>query len=355
VLLQPDIDELVSTHNAYRSRHLGFTPVAWQQSIADQVSLWLTAKNCPVDGSSRSSTQYAALATEGENLYANVALVGGNAGAIGAWYNEIPFYNFAAPPGITAYKAQHFMQLVWVSSTNIGCGTCSNGATNVLVCRYSSRVSGLPQLNINPVGSVGCPTTNPCLNGGSCVDGTNSSYYSCVCAGGYSGVACASPPITLDTQIVANYRSRVPAISLSWNAKIVPLVATWCSVGDVPDYSNVIRNMGAASLPTSEGIAVASASFAAKFSPPTNYQIGCSMCGGGLRCIWGSLPPPGSTTTGLKSNNSVGSFVGFIRRSHGAAAGVIGLVFGVVFAVVAIMRRRTETPQELLLSDVTNV
>src|SRR5262249_10422408 len=47
------------------------------------------------------------------------------------------------------------------------------------------------QTNINECAS------NPCQNGGVCIDGINS--YSCNCVGGYGGVNCETPPTTTST------------------------------------------------------------------------------------------------------------------------------------------------------------
>ncbi|KAF2766028.1 PR-1-like protein [Teratosphaeria nubilosa] len=77
----------------------------------------------------------------GENLaegYPNVAT------AIDAWANEEEHYNYEKPK--FSEKTGHFTQLVWQSTTSVGCGfvKCDNSGTNgakgmYLVCEYEPR------------------------------------------------------------------------------------------------------------------------------------------------------------------------------------------------------------------------
>ncbi|XP_022095362.1 uncharacterized protein LOC110981781 [Acanthaster planci] len=72
---------------------------------------------------------------------------------------------------------------------------CINGQCVDLVRQFSCNCAGtdftgtLCENRIND-----CPATNPCLNGGTCVDGTNPGEFICQCAVGFSGMLCNNNP-----------------------------------------------------------------------------------------------------------------------------------------------------------------
>lgn len=55
--------------------------------------------------------------------------------AVDAWYNELSSYKFDNPgwSGATG----HFTQLVWVSTTKVGCGFNGRCGMATFVCQYS--------------------------------------------------------------------------------------------------------------------------------------------------------------------------------------------------------------------------
>ena len=54
--------------------------------------------------------------------------------ATARWYSEIKDYDFSKPG--FGYNTGHFTQVVWKSSTKLGCGTASDGPTVYVTCRY---------------------------------------------------------------------------------------------------------------------------------------------------------------------------------------------------------------------------
>lgn len=72
--------------------------------------------------------------------------------AVEMWYNEISDYDFNNP----TFKSGtgHFTQVVWKSSTGVGCGIAKgNGATNAFVsCNYTPPGNFMGQFaeNVNP-------------------------------------------------------------------------------------------------------------------------------------------------------------------------------------------------------------
>lgn len=116
--------------NKYRAEHEA-PALTWDDSLADEGQSW--ADGCDFKHSTMGN---------GENLYASTGSFNG-ASAVTSWYNEIKDYNFTNP-GFSG-STGHFTQLVWKSTTKVGCGLklCSylqdagfNDAY-FLVCEYS--------------------------------------------------------------------------------------------------------------------------------------------------------------------------------------------------------------------------
>ncbi|KAL9935854.1 hypothetical protein V8E36_005431 [Tilletia maclaganii] len=123
-----------SASNQYRARH-GVAPFTWDASLA--ASAQAVANTCVFQ---HSQGNY------GENLAAGTGNYAYTSG-IDAWYNEISQYNFANPGFSSA--TGHFTQLVWASSTIVGCarntqcipqqlglGTGFGSQATFIVCQY---------------------------------------------------------------------------------------------------------------------------------------------------------------------------------------------------------------------------
>ena len=112
--------EALSAHNALRAKH-GVPALSWSGKLAGVAQDY--ANKCVFE---HNNTGY------GENLAQssspNVSAM------INDWYSEISAYDFASGTG---NGTGHFTQVVWKSTTQVGCGIaqCSDGA--ILVCNYS--------------------------------------------------------------------------------------------------------------------------------------------------------------------------------------------------------------------------
>merc|ERR1719327_622481 len=84
------------------------------------------------------------------------------------WYSEIKDYDFSNP----GFKPNvgHFTQVVWKSTTKLGCGTASDGPNVYVTCRYDpgGNMMGAFADNVQPLlggasttGDSGATTTSP--------------------------------------------------------------------------------------------------------------------------------------------------------------------------------------------------
>ncbi|KAK0529510.1 sterol-binding protein [Tilletia horrida] len=132
--LTADQQTALARSNQYRAIH-GVRPFTWDASLA--ASAQAVANTCVFE---HTPGDY------GENLAAGTGTYSYNS-AIDAWYNEITKYNFATPGFSTA--TGHFTQLIWASSTLVGCarntqctpqqlgfGTGFGSQATFIVCQY---------------------------------------------------------------------------------------------------------------------------------------------------------------------------------------------------------------------------
>lgn len=117
--------EILVTHNAFRSRHHA-SPLVWDKAL--QAFAQQHASSCRFQ---HSSSHY------GENLAAGYPSA---TAAIEAWYAENEAYSYRQPG--FSHETGHFTQLVWKETKKIGCGYVDchgkKGTPGVyLVCEYS--------------------------------------------------------------------------------------------------------------------------------------------------------------------------------------------------------------------------
>lgn len=133
---------VLNRHNTLRSLH-GVGALTWNQDLADYAQSYIdslsggsydTCLSQTLIHSSRSGLDY------GENLaYGTITAVE----AVNLWYNELINYNFASPQNSNGTFEQygHLTQLLWASSTEIGCVVESCDTWNpdriYVICEYS--------------------------------------------------------------------------------------------------------------------------------------------------------------------------------------------------------------------------
>lgn len=125
--------EALAVHNQFRSLHHA-PPLEWDAKLAAYAQHH--AGRCQFK---HSSSPY------GENLAAGYTTV---TAGVNAWYREKSQYSYIWPG--FSYKTGHFTQLVWRSTTRLGCAfvLCegkNNRSWHLLVCEYSPHGNVLNQ------------------------------------------------------------------------------------------------------------------------------------------------------------------------------------------------------------------
>ncbi|KAI0322084.1 PR-1-like protein [Amylostereum chailletii] len=135
--------QYLSAHNSFRAQH-GAAPLTWNANLGSKAQQW--ANRCVFQHSGGSLGPY------GENLAAGTGSFPISA-AIKLWTDESSSYNPSNP------QPSHFTQVVWKSSTELGCAVaqCPNllGDGQVAafyVCEYSpaGNVIGQFPQNVQP-------------------------------------------------------------------------------------------------------------------------------------------------------------------------------------------------------------
>uniref|UniRef100_A0A0D9WV58 SCP domain-containing protein n=1 Tax=Leersia perrieri TaxID=77586 RepID=A0A0D9WV58_9ORYZ len=128
--------DFVTPHNTARA-NVSVGPVTWNDTVAAYAQAYANSRigDCKLQHSNSGGLY-------GENLFWGSA--GGNwtaASAVAAWVNEKQWYDHAtntcsAPSG---YSCGHYTQVVWRSSTAIGCArvVCNGGLGVFITCNYS--------------------------------------------------------------------------------------------------------------------------------------------------------------------------------------------------------------------------
>ncbi|CCF55792.1 hypothetical protein KAFR_0A03570 [Kazachstania africana CBS 2517] len=135
---------LLVEHNNKRALHQNTSALTWDDTLASYAQSLADAYDC------------SGTLTEDDSSYGeNLALGYGITGAVDAWYDEISEYDFSSP-GYSS-STGHFTQVVWKSTTSVGCGIkyCDTTWGEYVVCSYNpaGNVIGEFSENVMPLTS----------------------------------------------------------------------------------------------------------------------------------------------------------------------------------------------------------
>ncbi|HZO71315.1 MAG TPA: CAP domain-containing protein [Ktedonobacteraceae bacterium] len=137
-LTSQDQQAIVDTHNKYRSEPQINTPtVAWDDTLVAGAQDWANqlAQTGQWDHSPDAKT-----GTVGENIAKGTGSPTATQLADGWKTQEQPNFKPGIFPDISKtgdwHAAGHYSQMIWRSTTRVGCGFATDGTTTYLVCRY---------------------------------------------------------------------------------------------------------------------------------------------------------------------------------------------------------------------------
>lgn len=131
-----DLAGMTEAHDYWRAR-VGVPLASWDPGIAAHAQAYVDT--CPSGHSSHSDRQnVAGFSYVGENIYYHSSTSADPVAAADAWASERADYDYGMATGDTSAMVGHYTQLVWSSSTAIGCGVarCSGGWGTIVVCQY---------------------------------------------------------------------------------------------------------------------------------------------------------------------------------------------------------------------------
>lgn len=116
---------MLNEHNIKRALHQDTNPLTWSDELAQYAQNYANNYDC-------SGNLVHSGGPYGENLAIGYSPVG----SVDAWYDEIKDYNYANP-GFSE-STGHFTQVVWKSSTKVGCAVKSCGGVwgDYVICSY---------------------------------------------------------------------------------------------------------------------------------------------------------------------------------------------------------------------------
>ena len=121
--------EFLEAHNVYRTE-VGIENLTWSDELAQSATEWAEelAKTCAFE---HSTGNY------GENLWKGTAGAFSITQVVDSWGSEKQDYNYNENSCAVGAVCGHYTQIVWESTTEVGCGTATCDGWDVWVCQYT--------------------------------------------------------------------------------------------------------------------------------------------------------------------------------------------------------------------------
>ena len=146
---------ILAVHNAVRSA-AGVAPLTWDPALGNAAAAYAT--QLALTNNFQHSDRKARPGI-GENLWMGTHGAFSYQAMMRGWIAEQRDFVPGVFPGVSRNgdweSVAHYTQMIWPTTTRVGCAVASNGRTDYLVCRYS------PKGNIDgrPVPMASLPTT----------------------------------------------------------------------------------------------------------------------------------------------------------------------------------------------------
>ncbi len=141
---------LLQSHNIERQR-VGVRPLVWSDRLAKDAAIW--AHYLAATGRFEHAPNRPENDLEGENLWMGTVGAYTPEEMVGGWVDERADFVPGTFPRVTRTAnwedVGHYTQLIWHSTTQVGCAVAHNKSDDVLVCRYATPGNWMGE---NPLG-----------------------------------------------------------------------------------------------------------------------------------------------------------------------------------------------------------
>ena len=125
-----DKAELVGQHNAWRAKY-DVPPLVWDDAVAQTAQQWADTLARSGTLTHRPDTPY------GENIWTGSADNFSMAAVVDDWGIEAKHFDLRTATCAVGQVCGHFTQIVWKTTTKLGCGKASDTTGNdYIVCNY---------------------------------------------------------------------------------------------------------------------------------------------------------------------------------------------------------------------------
>ncbi len=128
---------MVAHHNAARAR-VGAAPLAWDDSLAADARAY--AQQMARTGRFAHAVQRGWV-KQGENLWMGTRGAYRFPEMVGSWVAERRYFRRGVLPNVSTTgrigDVGHYTQIIWRTTTRVGCAMAANARNEYLVCRYS--------------------------------------------------------------------------------------------------------------------------------------------------------------------------------------------------------------------------
>ena len=119
--------EILAAHNVVRVR-LGITPLSWSQQLADLSQKWADTLLA------RHKFEHNPKSPYGENLFEITGAAARPAYVVKTWASEATNYDYRS--NVCDGVCGHYTQVVWRSTSKVGCAVARGDRREVWVCSY---------------------------------------------------------------------------------------------------------------------------------------------------------------------------------------------------------------------------